>query len=132
MADSPKISLAFPGRRLLGSRKRCVLAGDVGGTKANLAIFEATADQITLIKTSSYHSGQYPSVIRIIQQFFQENPGYKPDRICLGVAGPVFEGHAEITNLPWVIDKKEIAAATGVQQIFLINDLEATAYGLAG
>ncbi|MDP4128629.1 MAG: glucokinase [Bacteroidota bacterium] len=132
MADSPMIALNFPGRHLLGNTKRCVLAGDVGGTKANLAIFEATADQITLIKTSSYHSGQYPSVIRIIQQFFRENPGYKPDRICLGVAGPVFEGHAEITNLPWVIDKKEIAAASGVQQISLINDLEATAYGLAG
>jgi len=132
MADSPKISLAFPGRRLLGDKKICVLAGDVGGTKANLAIFEATAGQINLVKSSSYHSGQYPSVIKIIQQFFAENPGYQPDRISLGVAGPVFEGHAEITNLPWIIDKKEITAATGIRQISLINDLEATAYGLAG
>lgn len=132
MADSPMIALNFPGREVLGNNKVCVLAGDVGGTKANLAIFEATADQITLRKTSTYHSGQYDSVIKIIQQFFQENPGYKPDRISLGVAGPVFEGHAEITNLPWVIDKKEIAAATNIQQISLINDLEATAYGLAG
>ena len=78
MADSSKISLAFPGRRMLGDKKICVLAGDVGGTKANLAIFEATADQVKLVKTSTYHSGQYPSVIKIIQQFFQENPDYKP------------------------------------------------------
>jgi glucokinase len=132
MADSSKISLAFPGRRLLTGKKICVLGGDVGGTKANLAIFEASADEISLIKTATYHSGQYPSVIKIIQQFFQENPGHQPDRISLGVAGPVFEGHAEITNLPWTIDKKEITAATGIQQICLINDLEATAYGLAG
>jgi glucokinase len=132
MADTSVIALNFPGRRLLGDKKICVLAGDVGGTKANLAIFEATAPDIRLIKTATYHSGQYPSVVKIIQQFFQENPGYRPDRISLGVAGPVFEGHAEITNLPWVIDKKEITAATGIPQISLINDLEATAYGLAG
>jgi glucokinase len=132
MADSSKISLAFPGRSLLANKKLCVLAGDLGGTKANLAIFEATADQVSLVKTTSYHSGQYPSVIKILQQFLLENPGYKPDRVSLGVAGPVFEGHAEITNLPWTIDKKEITTATGIQRIALINDLEATAYGLAG
>lgn len=132
MADPSKISLAFPGRRLLGNKKVCVLAGDVGGTKANMAIFEATSDQVSLVKTATYHSSQYPSVIKIIQQFFQENPEYKPERISLGVAGPVFEGHAEITNLPWIIDKKEITAATGIESIALINDLEATAYGLAG
>ncbi len=132
MADPSKISLAFPGRPLLSGKKVCVLAGDVGGTKANLAIFEATTDRINLIKTSTYHSAQYPSVIKILQQFLQENPDSRPERVSLGVAGPVFEGHAEITNLPWHIDKKEISTATGIQQIALINDLEATAYGLAG
>ncbi len=132
MADSSKILLSFPGRRLLSGKKICVLAGDVGGTKANLAIFEAEAEHITLIKTSTYHSGQYPSVVKILQQFLRENPDSKPQRVSLGVAGPVFEGHAEITNLPWHIDKKEITTATGIRQIALINDLEATAYGLAG
>jgi glucokinase len=132
MSDSSRILLAFPGNRSLTDKKRCILAGDVGGTKVNLAFFETGVDRVTLVKTATYHSGQYPSVIKIIQQFLQENPGFEPDGIALGVAGPVFAGHAEITNLPWVIDKKEIATATGVRQVGLINDLEATAYGLAG
>lgn len=127
-----KISLAFPGNRILSDEKICVLAGDIGGTKANLAIFEADKSGISLVTTSTYHSAQYPSVIKIIEQFLGENPGYRPQRVALGVAGPVFEGRAEITNLPWYIDIAEITSATGVQQVSLLNDLEATAYGLAG
>jgi glucokinase len=61
-----------------------------------------------------------------------ENPDYVPKKICLGVAGPVFEGRVIVTNLPWHLDANEIAAATGVSQVILLNDLEATAYGLAG
>jgi glucokinase len=62
----------------------------------------------------------------------EENPDYKPEKICLGVAGPVFEGRVAVTNLPWYVDANEIAEATGVRQVILLNDLEATAYGVAG
>jgi glucokinase len=54
------------------------------------------------------------------------------NQICAGVAGPVMEGRAEITNLPWKIDSRQIAATTGVNEVQLLNDLESTAYGLAG
>src|SRR5450755_1248414 len=85
-----------------------------------------------MIKSSTYHSGSFPSVNKILQQFIQENPDYKPEKICLGAAGPVFEGRVEVTNLPWHVDANEIAAATGISQVVLLNDLEATAYGVAG
>src|ERR1700676_5322298 len=130
MAGHSNISLYFPEKLSYGNKKVIVLGGDAGGTKVNLAIFEATASDVKMIKSSSYHSGSFPSVNKILQQFLQENPDFKPEKICLGLAGPVFEGRVTVTNLPWHVDANEIADATGIKQVILINDLEATAYGL--
>jgi glucokinase len=132
MAGQSKISLYFPDKLSFGEKKAIILGGDAGGTKVNLAIFEATASDVRMIKCSSYHSSGYPSVNNILQQFLKENPEYHPEKICLGVAGPVFEGRVTVTNLPWHVDVNEISAATGHSQVVLLNDLEATAYGLAG
>jgi glucokinase len=132
MAGHSKISLYFPDKHLFAKQKSIVLGGDAGGTKVNLAFFEATADGVKILKSSTYHSGSFPSVNKILQQFLLENPDYKPEKICIGVAGPVFEGRVTVTNLPWHLDANEIAEATGISQIILLNDLEATAYGVAG
>jgi len=132
MAGHSKISLYFPDKHSFGDKKAFLLGGDAGGTKVNLAIFEATASGVKMIKSSSYQSGSFPSANKILQQFLQENPDYKPEKICLGVAGPVFEGRVTVTNLPWYLDANEIAAATNINQVILLNDLEATAYGVAG
>jgi glucokinase len=132
MGDHSKISLYFPDRLSFGDKKSVLLAGDAGGTKVNLAMFEATAGGVRMINSANFHSSGYPSVNSILQQFIKENPDYHPGKICLGVAGPVFEGRVSVTNLPWHIDANEIAATTGVSQVILLNDLEATAYGLAG
>lgn len=132
MTGLSRISLYFPDKLSFGDKKVIVLGGDAGGTKVNLAIFEATASEVRMIKSSSYHSSSYPSVNAILQQFIKENPDYKPEKICLGVAGPVFEGRVTVTNLPWHVDVNEISAATGHTKVVLLNDLEATAYGIAG
>lgn len=65
----------------------------------------------------------------IIRKFMGSDP--MPARICIGVAGPVMEGKAKLTNLTWEVDEKTLAGELGVHSVALINDLEATAYGLA-
>ena len=132
MAVRSKISLYFPDKLSFGNKKTTVLGGDAGGTKVNLAIFQATASDVRIIKSSTYHSGSFASMNKILQQFLQENADHKPEKICMGVAGPVFEGRATVTNLPWHVDANEISAATDIKQVILLNDLEATAYGVAG
>ena len=132
MAGHSKISLYFPDLHLFGKRAVTILGGDAGGTKVNLAFFEATLQGVEVLKSATYHSGNFPSVNHILQEFLKENPDYKPEKICLGVAGPVFEGRVTVTNLPWYVDVHEITMATGIQQVILLNDLEATAYGVAG
>ncbi len=132
MVEQQVVPLAFPGKRDLTGRKIVVLAGDIGGTKSNLAIFEATDNSVRIVVSATYPSAKYDSVTSIIQQFLREHPGHQPENICLGVAGPVFHGRIEVTNLPWHIDSREIIRDTGIEKVMLINDLEATAYGLAG
>jgi len=100
MSGHSKVSLYFPDKVSFGNKKCIVIGGDAGGTKVNLAIFEATLNDVRMITTSTYHSGSFPSVNMIVQQFIQENPGYTAEKICLGVAGPVFEGRVAVTNLP--------------------------------
>ncbi|HTQ28489.1 MAG TPA: glucokinase [Puia sp.] len=131
MGNTQAIPFSFPGKSSLGNKPITVLAGDVGGTKTNLAMFTATAAIIDLVREATYPSSKYPSCIDILLDFIKVNPGIKPGRICLGVAGPVLQGKVEITNLGWDLDSEDIRKSTGVTDVVLINDLEATAYGLA-
>jgi len=130
MNQSP-VPLAFTRKDELKEKMITVLAGDVGGTKTNLAIFQATKNAVKVILEKKYHSAKYKSCIDIIEQFIKEEKLAKPDRICLGVAGPVVNGKVEITNLDWFLDIKEVIQRIRVTEVSLINDLEATAYGLA-
>lgn len=106
-----------------------VLAGDVGATKTNLALFRMIGEDTTVLKEDNYWSRQYKSITEITGDFLKEMP--TPDACCIGVAGPVFNGKVQLTNLSWEMDSKEIAKHLRIANVYLINDLEATAYGLA-
>lgn len=106
-----------------------VLAGDVGATKTNLALIRMIGEDTTVLKEGNYCSQQYKNITEITDDFFKEMP--MPDACCIGVAGPVFNRKVQLTNLSWEMDCNEIAKHTGIRNVFLINDLEATAYGLA-
>lgn len=131
MDTHSKIPLAFSRRSELYRKTQIVLAGDVGGTKTNLALFQATENSVDLIHEETYHSANYSSCIDIVKQFLAENQEIKPGRVCLGVAGPVMQGKVAITNLSWSFGLEDLYKATSADAVALINDLEATAYGLA-
>ncbi len=104
-----------------------VLAGDIGGTKTNIALCRVTHDGVERIREARYVSRDFRSLTQIIEDFSQ---GEKPLRICMAVAGPVVEGKVRFTNLPWELDSTQIEAELGIPVDF-INDLESTAFGLA-
>ena len=125
------IPIAFYGKSKASSEPVTVLAADLGGTKVNFALYKVNGQQAETLLSAKYHSRNYLSFVSIIQAFFAEHPGVKPQSICIGVAGPVINGSADITNLNWIISADEIAKAAGYEKVTLINDLEATAYGVA-
>ncbi|HXB45187.1 MAG TPA: glucokinase [Puia sp.] len=131
MSDQLKIPLAFANKEEVFNKEMTVLAADVGGTKTNLALYKIYKGDFSLVIEKSYHSSKYPTLIDIINLFISENNLTLPDRVCAGVAGPIIHGKAKITNLSWDIVVTDICKQTGVNQVHLLNDLEATGYGLA-
>jgi len=122
------IPIAFQEFGLRGRPIR-VLAGDVGGTKTHLALYQYHEDSFELLHEKTYRSKIHTSFSEMVLDF---NGGQElPDCISVGVAGPVVKDFVHITNLGWSIDAKACAEETGVPHVYLLNDLKANIYGLA-
>lgn len=111
-----------------GSYRR-VLAGDIGGTKSNLAVFEFQGSQFRILKEVRLQTKDFKDANTMISSFLSADE--QVDVISLGVAGPVIGGSVHITNLSWGMNVKDISSANNHRPVFLLNDLEATSYGLA-
>jgi glucokinase len=106
-----------------------ILAGDVGGTKTLLALFEEQHGRLYRAAERTYASREHGGLDEIIRRFVAEQQ--QPiERATLGIAGPVDCGRVEATNLPWIVDASVVAGEVGLGQVTLINDLEANAYGI--
>lgn len=107
-----------------------ILAGDIGGTKTELALFDRQGDQLHLVREARFPSRSYPSLLAIVRQFFAGQPAASLDAACFGVAGPVIDGRATTTNLPWLVDEHTLVHEIPVGRAQLLNDLEAMAWGM--
>jgi len=107
-----------------------ILAGDIGGTKTVIGLFEEAGNRLHAIREETFPSQSYGSLEAILDQFMR--PGSRPPlhAACFGVAGPVIEGKSKATNLPWELDERRLAEALRVPRVKLLNDLEAAAYGM--
>jgi len=105
-----------------------IFAGDVGGTKAYLGLFEIAKEGPKLLCQARYETHSFPNIIKLLQTFVSEN-NLQPERIILGVPGPVRQLPVKAVNLPWLIDPNQIKNQLGIPTINLLNDLEATSYG---
>lgn len=106
-----------------------VLAGDIGGTKTRLAVFTVGPGRLRTECEAVYRSRSHGSLGEILDHFLGRHPA-KTELACFGLAGPVREGRCETTNLPWVVDAGELKARFGFRRVALLNDLEATAWGI--
>jgi glucokinase len=105
-----------------------LLAGDIGGTKTHLALFSPAGGPVSQVE-ATFKSADYPSLEAVAAEFLAE-VNVPVESAAFGVAGPVFQGQATVTNLPWVISEATLQQALGLQKAKLLNDLEATAYGV--
>ena len=105
-----------------------LVAGDIGGTKTDLAIFSGEAGVHAPLAQQRVHSADYPSLQAMVKEFIAK-AGKPVDRACFAVAGPVIGGRVKTTNLPWVIDEPSMAQSLNINvaSVHLINDLEAIA-----
>jgi glucokinase len=106
-----------------------VLAGDIGGTKTNLAVFTTESGLRAPLAEASFPSRDYPSLEVLVQEFLARTQT-KIDIASFGVAGPVVNRKSKITNLPWMMDEACLADALGIASVHLLNDLLALAYAV--
>lgn len=107
-----------------------ILAADVGGTKTNIAQFVSQNGKMVLQLEETYTTNHHNSLTEIILDFIQKNNFEKPDRISIGAAGPVVNGTCHTTNIKFKIDVTELSRDLQIDKVYLINDLEATAFGM--
>jgi glucokinase len=107
-----------------------VLVGDIGGTNARLAVYQIEGSDYRRMAAETYPSADYSSLAEIVKTFMAGQQGAACAGACFGVPGPVKNGRAAITNLPWIVEAKALAAAAGVKRAAVLNDLEAQAYGI--
>jgi glucokinase len=106
-----------------------VLAGDIGGTKTNLALYSLQRGKLRAESSRTFPSKRYSGLVPLLQEYFAGAPR-KIDSACFGVAGPVVDGKAKTPNLAWMIDTGDLRSALKIKSVTLLNDLEAAAYGL--
>src|SRR5246127_5579460 len=106
-----------------------ILAGEIGATRTRLAAFKTEGNRLECGGEKTYKSQEHSSLAEILPQFIK-GEGIPVHSACFGVAGPVRGGRSKISNLPWVIDCKELAAQLKLTSVGLLNDLEAYAYGV--
>ena len=109
-----------------------VLAGDIGGTKTALVLFERAARGLVLLREDTLPSREFASLELAIEKFLGTAPRPAIEAVCLGVAGPVVDGRCVATNLPWVIDERALASAIPAGRVKLLNDLEVAGHGVLG
>jgi glucokinase len=110
-----------------------ILAGDVGGTKSNLVLFDGRPGAFQRLHYHRFPSQDYTQFEEIVRQFAAEVSAKSPGRITaagLGVAGPIINYQVRATNLPWIVDGASIAKILGIERVVLLNDLESTAHSL--
>ncbi len=106
-----------------------LIAGDIGGTKTLLALYDERGGARRPIAQLEFHSADYPALDDVVRAFVAQVQ-QPVEAACFDVAGPVIGGHARLTNLPWVMEEAALQTALGLKRVILLNDLKAVAYAV--
>jgi glucokinase len=107
-----------------------ILAGDIGGTNTRLGLFESDDKRPRALRIETFASSTADSLVEILRQFVGSDEG-KVSAACFGLPGPVIAGAVKTPNLPWIVILSELRQCLGIDQVELINDLEANAHGIS-
>jgi glucokinase len=103
-----------------------LIAGDIGGTKTDLAVYSKEFGPHTPLVEAEVHSSDYPSLQAMVAEFLSTTK-MSVEAASFDVAGPVIDGHVKTTNLPWVMDESSLKEGLNLKSVHLMNDLEAVA-----
>jgi glucokinase len=103
-----------------------ILAGDVGGTKVHLALYDFSDGVLKHTRDQQFPAKEYSGLEEIVKEFIVTE---KVFAACFGVPGPVREGRLRLTNLPWTLDSRELSASLKTDQVYTLSDGDARQIG---
>jgi glucokinase len=106
-----------------------LIAGDIGGTTTRLALVSPEGGPRKFLAQKEFHSGDFNGLQPIVEAFLADTKG-QATSACFDVAGPVIDGRAHLTNLPWDLQEAELASSLGLRHVSLLNDLRAIAHAV--
>lgn len=106
-----------------------ILAGDIGGTKTNLAMYDMQGGKPKRVTEKRYASGEHAGLEEIAADFTKTTK-LPVTAAAFGIAGPVVNNRVHATNIPWIVDGSAMAKVLGLNRVRLLNDLEAWGYGI--
>jgi len=107
-----------------------LLAGDIGGTKTRLALYDQSNGGLRLSQLTLYDSKSASTLEELVVRFLKASGNPKTTGACFGVAGAVVGGQVRATNLPWRVSEAGLISELGIEHVRLLNDLEAAALGV--
>jgi glucokinase len=109
-----------------------ILAGDVGGTKVHLALYNFVGGRLKPVRDEKFPAHEFATLDSVVEKFFSADDAQRSEIVaaCFGCPGPVRSGRLKLTNLPWTLDERDLQRSLSIEHIFLINDLEANGYGI--
>ncbi len=107
-----------------------ILAGDIGGTNTRLAVIHAADGKMDILFETTFPSRGHISLESAVGDFLSLG-NWHITCASFGIAGPVINGRCETTNIPWVVESKNLAKRLGIKRVALLNDMSATAHGIA-
>ena len=109
-----------------------ILAGDIGGTKTILQVAQYVEGKLSVIVEQRFDSNLFPTFDELFSQFLDANQVnvQELESACVGVAGPVDNRQAKVTNLPWHLDSNLLVTKFSLHRFELINDFQAVGYGI--
>src|SRR4051812_32326544 len=117
--------------------KTMILAGDIGGTKTLLGLFDALPARPRPVAVRAFGTLDHPDLQTMITDFLKTDEASSAraahgsiELACFGVAGPVVDETVRVTNVPWFVDARRVAAALQIARVWLLNDLEALAHAV--
>jgi glucokinase len=107
-----------------------IIAGDIGGTKARIGLFDSRRGKVELVVSDQYASKEFEALEAILEAFLKTHANSVTAHLeaaCFGLPGPVIDGKVRVTNLPWEVVQVDVARRLGIGKVKLVNDLVSTA-----
>lgn len=122
--------LYLPGISNAANSNLTIISGNIGSYTTKLAVCKSVNAKVEIDQVEIYNNKDFSSFEEVYSSFIEKMGITKPDRISLGLGGPVLEDTCKINHLDWELKRTNVMQETGVDKVYFINDLEATAYGL--